>query len=84
MTDETSRTCLECEGAMSPIVVMDNAYRQMVVLTYRLPDDRPSFWTGQYATAGTVRAFMCADCGRIALYGEKPNPSGKSGPEHGL
>ncbi len=74
MTDEAPRACVACQGAMSPIVVMDHAYRQMVTLTYRLPEDRPSFWTGRYATAGTVRAFMCAECGRIALYGEQPNP----------
>jgi hypothetical protein len=37
-----------------------------------LPDDRLSFWTGKYPTAGTVRAFMCEGCSRIALYGGEP------------
>lgn len=63
---------------MSPIVIMDVApglARRAVAgpLTYRLPDDRPSFWTGKYPTAGVVQAYMCAGCGRIALYGDKPD-----------
>jgi hypothetical protein len=38
-------------------------------LEYRLPDDRRSFWSGKYPTAGSVQGFMCENCGRIALYG---------------
>ena len=63
---------------MSPIVIMDMApgmARRAVEgpLQYRLPDDRVSFWTGKYATAGVVRAYLCAGCGRIALYGDNPD-----------
>jgi hypothetical protein len=60
---------------MSPIVIMDKMargptkYRYAGMLEYRLPEDRLSFWTGKYPTAGSVQAFMCQDCGRIALYG---------------
>jgi hypothetical protein len=63
---------------MSPIIVMDRSHNPLTnrpyvgSLMYRLPDDRPSFWTGKYPTAGSVQAFMCAECGRIALYGNKP------------
>jgi hypothetical protein len=62
---------------MSPIVIMDVAPGGMAQraaagpLTYRLPDDSVSFWTGKYPTAGVVQGFMCAGCGRIALYGSK-------------
>lgn len=61
---------------MSPIFIMDVApsmVRRAVAgpLTYRLPDDRVSFLSGKYPTAGVVQAFMCAGCGRIALYGDK-------------
>jgi hypothetical protein len=73
MTVEASKTCVECQGAMSPIIVMDkDRYGSMGPATYRLPDDTRSFWTGAYPTAGTVRAFMCGACGRIALYGCAP------------
>jgi hypothetical protein len=64
---------------MSPIIIMDKyrhgltEHRDTKPLEYRLPDDRLSFWTGKYPTAGVVRAFMCADCGRIALYGREPD-----------
>ena len=70
---------------MAPIVIMDIApgqARRAVAgpLTYRLPDDRVSFWTGAYPTAGVVQAFMCQGCARIALYGcaphEKPRDAG--------
>jgi hypothetical protein len=78
MPNEASKTCMECQGVMSPILVMDkDSYgitrRSPQSLTYRLPDDKLSFWTGKYPTAGNVLAFMCADCGRIALYGGAPN-----------
>ncbi len=79
MDDNLSRTCIECQGVMSPIVIMDKTrpwpttHRHADSLEYRMPDDRVSFWTGKYPTAGTVRAFLCAGCGRIALYGSEPN-----------
>jgi hypothetical protein len=78
MANEVSRTCVECQGSMHPIILMDKLYpgptqhRYTGALEYRLPDDRLSFWTGRYATAGTVRGFLCESCGRIALYGDKP------------
>ena len=79
MADEVSRTCVECRGAMSPIIIMDKLrpwpsdHRHAAALEYRLSDDRLSFWTGTYPTAGPVQAFMCAGCGRIALYAGKPD-----------
>ena len=75
MAHEVSRPCVECQGSMSPILIMDKLHpaptehRYTGSLEYRLPEDRLSFWTGKYPTAGEVRAFMCAGCGRIALYG---------------
>lgn len=74
MADELSRTCIECQGVMSPIVVMDKFHpgpgRHLYAgeLEYRLPEDRLSFWTGKYPTAGYIQAFLCASCGRISLY----------------
>ncbi len=72
------RTCVECQGSMSPIVIMDVApgiARRATAgpLTYRLPDDRVSFWSGKYPTAGVVRSYLCEGCGRIALYGDMPD-----------
>jgi hypothetical protein len=63
---------------MSPIIVMDKTrpfptlHRHAASLEYRLPEDQLSFWTGLYPTAGEVMAYMCEGCGRIALYGRKP------------
>ena len=75
MATEVQRECPDCQGAMSPIIIMDKSpgLASRVVsgqLEYRLPDDRVSFWTGKYPTAGVVRAFFCSGCGRIALYGD--------------
>ena len=78
MSDETTRVCTECKGTMSSIIVMDKMHPIPTKhsctgsLEYRLPEDRLSFWTGKYPTAGTVNAFMCERCGRIALYAGKP------------
>jgi hypothetical protein len=58
---------------MLPIVIMDKVGSKFTKhMEYRQPDDSRSFWTGWYPTAGKVRAFLCGDCGRIALYGEPP------------
>ncbi len=72
MSDDATRKCNECEGVMSPVVVMDRNYKSIQQLAYRQLDDKASFWTGKYATAGVVLAFMCGNCGRIALYGALP------------
>lgn len=72
MSDDATRKCVECEGVMSPVVVMDRNYKSISQLAYRQLDDKASFWTGQYATAGSVLAYMCGHCGRIALYGAPP------------
>ena len=82
------RTCVECQGSMSPIVIMDLApgmTRRAVAgpLTYRLPEDRVSFWTGQYPTTGVVQAFMCAGCARIAMYGCAADPEQDAAAEGG-
>jgi hypothetical protein len=79
MADDASKTCWDCEGTMHPIVIMDRDYNKLTGsrmhegLEYRQPDDRRSFWTGKYPTAGKVQAFMCENCGRIELYGSAPN-----------
>jgi hypothetical protein len=77
MSSEISKKCIECQGPMAPIVVMDKDHYGVVgapqELEYRQPDDKRGFWTGKYSTAGLVRAFMCESCGRIALYGAMPN-----------
>lgn len=57
---------------MAPVVVMDRNYKSISQLAYRQVDDKASFWTGQYPTAGLVMAYMCGDCGRIVLYGAPP------------
>ncbi|HUQ69686.1 MAG TPA: hypothetical protein VM165_09195 [Planctomycetaceae bacterium] len=78
MSDEVAKTCLECQGALSPIIVMDKDNYGSTGpgpqgIEYRRPDDSRSFWTGAYPTAGRVRAFLCESCGRIALYGAAPD-----------
>lgn len=71
MAEEAAKTCVECQGTMCPVVLMDKVHHAGTQreLEYRLPDARPSFWMGKYPAAGTVRAFLCGGCGRIALYG---------------
>ena len=72
MSDEVSRYCVECQGTMSPVVIIDKTeagHRHARELEYRQPDDKQSFWTGKFPSAGKVWAWMCGGCGRIALYG---------------
>lgn len=72
MPEEATRKCSQCEGDMSPVVVLDRNYKNVHQLAYRQVEDKPSFWTGSYATAGPVLSYMCGKCGRIDLYGALP------------
>ena len=71
MASEATKFCVECQGAMFPVVLLDKIHHTGTPreFEYRQPDDSRSFWTGKYPTAGRVRAFLCEGCGRIALYG---------------
>jgi hypothetical protein len=75
MADEGLKDCAECGGTMSPVVIMDKVDHGGTPrdLEYRQPDDSRRFWSGRYPTAGRVRGFLCAGCGRIALYGSVPD-----------
>ena len=78
MAEEATRTCIECQGEMCPIIIMDKDHYGNLGpgpqgLEYRQPKDKRSFWTGKYPTAGLVQSFMCGACGRIALYGSAPD-----------
>lgn len=78
MEDNASTLCPQCQATMAPIVLMDRYHpnsRFSQELEYRLPGDKPSFWTGKYPSGGKVQAFMCGDCGRIVLYGRVPDGS---------
>jgi len=76
MADEVSKSCVECQGTMCPVVLMDKVHHSGAQreLEYRLPEARPSFWRGLYPPAGRVRAFLCGGCGRISLYGSDTEP----------
>jgi hypothetical protein len=75
MSEQQDRTCSDCDGALQPIVIMDRGHQGTIgELTYRSPDDKRSFWTGKYPTAGPVQAFLCQDCGLIALFGQPTAP----------
>jgi len=82
MSGETSRICSECQGAMSPIEIMDkvspdNVSRSSRELEYRQPDDKRSFLTGKFPSTGKVLACLCEGCGRIALYAWEPLDRGE-------
>ena len=64
MADDVARTCVECQGSMFPITIMDKSHpgptkhRHTGSLEYRMPEDRLSFWTGKFPTAGMVQAVI--------------------------
>ena len=84
MASEETKACVDCDGTMFPVVLMDKVHHSGTPreLEYRQPDDKRSFWTGKYPTAGRVQAFLCEGCGRIALYGSVPvaQPDAAPGP----
>jgi hypothetical protein len=72
-SEDDAITCTDCGGELRPITIMDRGHMNAPApgdLMYRMADDKRSFWTGRYPTAGPVKAYLCQDCGRIALYGQ--------------
>ena len=64
-------TCPDCNGAMGPIQLLDHREKRVAEEPhYAAADAKPSRFWKQFRIAGTVRAFMCADCGLIRLYGD--------------
>jgi hypothetical protein len=56
---------------MGPIQLLDHHGASAAGEThYAAGEAKPSWFWKQFRIAGTVRAFMCADCGLIRLYGD--------------
>ena len=71
MSEPEVRTCTDCDGELQPITIMDVGHQGRIhALQYHAADDKRSFWTGRYPTAGAVQAYLCQDCGRIAMFGQ--------------
>lgn len=67
-----TKKCLECEGVMNPIRVIDHSYgTSEFELAYSASDRTKNNWGGSYfKELGSVKAWMCDDCGAIRLYGQ--------------
>lgn len=74
---EPRTTCPDCGGALAPIKLLDATDRRMesgvghVEIGYATRSSVPSDLTGSIPESGKVKARMCADCGRILLYGDR-------------
>jgi hypothetical protein len=56
---------------MGPIQLLDyRADSRQGETHYAADEAEPSRFWHEFRIAGTVRAFICADCGLIRLYGE--------------
>ena len=65
------KKCVECGGAARPIRLIDKGEAgSHHDVEYAARDAGQGFWTWRYPVAGRVAAWLCPDCGRIALYAE--------------
>lgn len=70
MTEPETRTCTDCGGTMAEIRLIDKGQGMTTQeVEYGVVGAKASFWSGKVPVAGTVRGFMCADCGLIKHYG---------------
>jgi hypothetical protein len=70
MTD-TAPHCEACDGIMHSIRLIDKQHpNKLTDLEYAPPDTTRSCWTGRFPGQGKVEAYLCGDCGRIALFGQ--------------
>lgn len=63
--------CPDCEVPLEAILLVDKGQNGHETVEYADIESRRSGWTWKYPTIGDVRAWMCPECGRILLYGEK-------------
>lgn len=55
---------------MAEIRLIDKAHAKSTQeVEYGVYGAEPSFWGSKIPVAGTVRGFLCADCGLIKHYG---------------
>lgn len=75
------KRCTGCGIDLVPILLRED-------FKYASSDAKPSIWDGHYPVAGTIRAYMCPECGLVSLYAAVPKdslpiPSAPSAPETG-
>lgn len=71
---EIQRQCPECRADMHEIRIIDKGDEQVLhavhhELEYTVGEAKRSAWTGRFPVVGKVVAYMCQQCGRVALYG---------------
>lgn len=74
MTEDEIRSqrekCADCGGQLQEIQVVESVHGVGASpLRFGTREAKKSFWTGTFPGAGTVMAFMCSSCARIAFYG---------------
>ena len=77
---EVTRTCPDCDSTMHPIKLLDATNLGMgtegighVEQAYAAINAEASWVTKTVPKAGTVRANICPQCGRIVLHGSSPS-----------
>jgi hypothetical protein len=67
----TSRdVCSDCGGAAHEIKLVDLwEYGMQGDAQYTHPEDKSRWWQGGRPVRGTIVAYMCEACGRIAHFG---------------
>ena len=74
-----TKQCPDCSGTLEAIKILDatefgtfsdDAYGH-TELQYAAADAKPSFWKHAIPSKGKVNAFICTDCARIFLYGNR-------------
>jgi len=64
-----TKKCLECEGQMVEIRVIDHSHGGMQAeLAYSSTDRTPSWFTSYYKEVGKLGAYMCTKCGAVRFY----------------
>jgi hypothetical protein len=73
--------CPDCPGELVNIKILDATESTRsgegmshVEMSYAASDATASFFTRSVARAGTVKAKLCNQCGRIFLYASRPTP----------
>ena len=71
MSAAEQKQCPDCGQALKRIQMIDKVQMGHSYPEYAVGEAERSLWTAKFPIEGRIASYMCDQCGRITLYGER-------------